>query len=153
MPRVFHARRVIHHQPRRFDFSRHLRDLELDALKLADRLAELFAFLRIFDGVLPGAAGHSSHLRSDADAAFVQSLDRDLVAFAHFAQHVGFRHRQSSRISSQVDDARIPSLSSFLPTVNPGKFFLDEEGRDAFVSGRGIDGGKEHERVRLPCHW
>ena len=34
-----------------------------------------------------------------------------------------FGTRQSSRINSQVEDARIPSLSSFLPTVNPEKFF------------------------------
>src|ERR1700732_3123553 len=34
-----------------------------------------------------------------------------------------FGTRQSSRISSQVEEARIPSLSSFLPTVNPGKLF------------------------------
>ena len=29
--------------------------------------------------------------------------------------------RQPSRISSQVDEARMPSLSSFLPTWKPGK--------------------------------
>ena len=28
---------------------------------------------------------------------------------------------QSSRISSQVEEARMPGLSSFLPTRNPGK--------------------------------
>ena len=31
--------------------------------------------------------------------------------------------RQSSRINSQVEEARMPSLSSFLPTVNPGNSF------------------------------
>ena len=44
-----------------------------------------------------------------------------------------------------MDDARIPSLSSFLPTVNPGKILLDQERGDALVAGRGIDRGEQHE--------
>ena len=39
----------------------------------------------------------------------------------------------------------MPSLSSFLPTVNPGKFFFDNERGDALVSRRGIDRGEENE--------
>ena len=63
----------------------------------------------------------AEHLRADADAAFVQRLDRDLVALADLAEHVRARGTwQSSRTSSHVLDARMPSLSSFWPTVKPG---------------------------------
>ena len=39
----------------------------------------------------------------------------------------------------------MPSLSSFLPTVKPGKFFLHDERRDALVSGRRIDRRQQDE--------
>ena len=38
------------------------------------------------------ALGQAEHLRADADAAFVQRLDRDLVALADFAEHLRLRH-------------------------------------------------------------
>ena len=54
---------------------------------------------------------------------------------------------QSSRISSLVEEARMPSLSSFLPTVNPGKLFFDEEGGDALVSSGRIERGEQNEQT------
>ena len=66
------------------------------------------------------ALGEPEHLRADADAPFVERLDRDLVAFADLAEHARVGTRQSSKSNSQVLLARMPSLSSFLPTVNPG---------------------------------
>ena len=90
--RIFHAGGVVDHEPGGFDLGGHLRNLELDALEIGERLAELFALLRVFGGELPGAARDADHLRADADAAFVQSFDRDLVAFAGLAEHVFFGH-------------------------------------------------------------
>ena len=43
----------------------------------------------------------------------------------------------------------MPSLSSFLPTVNPGKPALDEERRDAAVAGVRVDVGEHDEEVGL----
>ena len=43
----------------------------------------------------------------------------------------------------------MPSLSSFLPTVNPGKVLLDDERGDAFVSGGRIDRGQQDEHSRF----
>src|SRR5208337_1190952 len=42
----FHARAVIDHQTCSFDFCGHLRNLELDTLKIGDRFAECLAFER-----------------------------------------------------------------------------------------------------------
>jgi len=38
--------------------------------------------------VVPGAYGETQHLRADADAAFVQRFDGDLVALAALAEQV-----------------------------------------------------------------
>ena len=38
------------------------------------------------------ALREADHLRADADAPFVQRLDRDLVALADLAEHVRARH-------------------------------------------------------------
>ena len=43
----------------------------------------------------------------------------------------------------------MPSLSSFLPTVNPANAPLDQEGRDALVAGGGIDRREHDEQVGL----
>ena len=36
----------------------------------------------------PGSFGETQHLRADADAAFIEGLDGDLVALAALAQQV-----------------------------------------------------------------
>ena len=56
---------------------------------------------------------------------------------------------QLSRISSVVEDARMPSLSSFLPTENPSKLLFDDKRRDAFVARVRIDGRKQQKDLRF----
>src|SRR6266850_2268307 len=58
-------------------------NLKLNALKIGDGLSERLALLRVFHGVLPGAARYAEHLRANADASFIQGFDGNLVAFAH----------------------------------------------------------------------
>ena len=84
-------------------------------------LPELLALGRVGEGVVEGALGGTDHLGADPDAALVERLDRDLVALADLADDVLLGTRTSSRISSQVELARMPSLSSFLPTSKPSK--------------------------------
>jgi len=62
-------------------------------------------------------------LCADADAAFVESLDGDLIAFAGSPRTFYFGTRQSSRISSQVEEARMPSLIFFLSDGESGEIF------------------------------
>jgi hypothetical protein len=61
----------------------------LHGLELGDGLAELAALLAVLGGVGPGAGGEAEELRGDADAAFVEGFDGDLVAFADLAKDVG----------------------------------------------------------------
>ena len=71
------------------------------------------------------ACPHAPHaspqqLRRNPDPPFVQRLNRNLVPLAHFAQNI--RDWDAAIIQQQLrtwDDARIPSLSSFLPTLKP----------------------------------
>ena len=57
------------------------------------------------------AARQPDHLRPDRDPALVQRLDRDLVALARpRPARWPCGTRQLSRISSQVDEARMPEL-------------------------------------------
>ena len=71
---------------------RHAGELELDALEVRDRLAELLPFLCVPYGMFERAGRQAEHLRADADASFVECLDRDLVTLAGFAEHVFLRH-------------------------------------------------------------
>ena len=73
------------------------RELILHGLELGDRLAELLPLLDVRDGVIERALRQADHLRADADAPFVQRLDRDLVALADLAEHVGAAARGSRR--------------------------------------------------------
>src|SRR4029453_13465481 len=62
------------------------------ALEVGSRLADLLAFLHVGDRVIERALREAEHLRADADAAFVERLDRDLVALADLAEDLRFRH-------------------------------------------------------------
>ena len=86
-----------------------------------------------------------SHLRADADAAFVQRLDGDLVALADFAEHVRFRHAavfENQLAGGRRADAELVFL---LADGEAGEVALDEERGDAVVAGLGIDGGEDDE--------
>ena len=105
--------------------------------------------LRVLAGVFPGAAGQADHLRADADAAFVQRLDRDLVALAGFAEHVLFGNTaifENQFAGGRSADAELVFL---LADGESGEVFLDEERRDALVARRGIDRGEENEEAGL----
>jgi hypothetical protein len=43
-----------------------------------------------------------------------------------------------------VDEARMPSLSSFFPTLKPTKVLLNNEGRDSLVTFSRIEIGKNY---------
>jgi hypothetical protein len=120
LSRFFHARGVVDHEPRGFDVDGHFRELELDRLEFRDRFTKLLALFAISEGGFKRSLGEPDHLRTDADSAFIKRFDRDFVSLPNFANDIGAGTRTSSRINSQVELARMPSLSSFLPTLKPG---------------------------------
>ena len=110
------------------------------------RFAELLALTAYFAGEFPSAAGQADHLRADADAAFVQRFDGDLVALAGLAQHVFFGHAAVFENQFAGGRGADAELVFFLANGKSGKIFFDQKCGDAFVSGGGIDGGEEHKQ-------
>lgn len=106
-------------------------------LVVADGLAKLLALVGVRHGLVKGALGETDHLRGNADAALVEDLDRVLVALALLADEVLERDPDLVKIDSalrqisfavcatqgaQVDEARMPSLISFLAISTPCAF-------------------------------
>src|SRR5262249_41591817 len=123
--------------------------LMLHRLELADRLAELFALARVLDRVVERALRESEHLRADADAPFVQCLDRDLVALADFAEDVAAR--DAALLEDQLARAAgaNPELVLLLADAEAVEAALDEERGDAAVARLGIGVGKDDEKAGL----
>ena len=95
------------------------------------------------------ALREADHLRADADAAFVQRLDRDLVALADLAEHVRARHAavfEDQLAGAARADAELVFL---LADREPGEPALDDERRDAAVAGGRIDRREDDEEVGL----
>ena len=95
--------------------------------------------------VLPRAARDAQHLRADADAAFVQSFNGNLVTLADFSEHVllgNFAIFQNQFASGRGADAQ---LVFFLADRESGKILFDDESGDALVPSRRITRGEEHE--------
>ena len=117
---VLEAGGVVHHQPGRLDFGGDLGQLKLHRLELGDGAAELLPLLDVLHRMVEGSLGKPHHLGADPDPSLVQGLDGDLVALAELSSTFSPGTRTSSSTSSVVDEARIPSLSSFFPTEKPG---------------------------------
>ena len=82
------------------------------------------------------ALREADHLRADADAAFVERLDGDLVALADLAEDV--RRRHAALLEQQLAGAARADaeLVFLLADREPGEAALDEERGDAAVARR-----------------
>jgi len=83
-------------------------------------MAESHALLRPGERGFKRALRDAGGLRGDADAAAIESGERDFVAFAFIADAVGAGTSQSVKTSSQQAVALMPSFFSSLPTLKPG---------------------------------
>ncbi len=119
----------------------------MDGLELCDGFTELAALLGVFGGVAPGSGGEAEELGGDADAAFVEGLDGDLVAFADFAEDVGGGNAAVVEEELAGGGGADAELVFFLADGEAWRVALDEEGRDALVAGRGVDGGEDDEEA------
>src|SRR5262249_40047087 len=105
-PRVFKPRRVINHQPRRFELGCGLGQLKLHGLKPGDLLTKLPALLRIVDRVVEGTLRYSDHLSSDANSTFVERFNCYFVTSPRlpedvlFLPHAVFEDKFASRARS-----------------------------------------------------
>jgi hypothetical protein len=76
-----------------------------------------------------GTARDAERERRNRDPPAIEHLHRVNEAVPDLAEHVRVGTRQSSRISSAVSEARMPSLFSFLPGGSRA-IHLDGEGGD-----------------------
>src|SRR4051812_19054019 len=121
----------------------------LHSLKLRDRFAELPSLLRVADRVIQSALRETDHLGADADPAFVQRLDGDLVSLADLAEHV--RGGYAAVFEDELARAARtnPELVLLLAHREPRERSLDDEGGDPAVAGRRIDRGEHDKDVGL----
>src|SRR2546423_8944265 len=146
---VLHARGVVDQKARGLDVGRHLRELELDGLELVDRAPELRALRRVRERVFERAARESDHLRADADAPLVESLDGDFISAAYFAEHVLLRHAAGVEDYLGRRGGADAELVLLLADRKALELFLDDEGRDAVASRLRVRVGEDYEESGL----
>src|SRR5262249_26353126 len=148
-PGILQSGRVVDHQSRRFKLYGHLGNLKLNGLKFTYRFPELHALFRIGDCVFERASGKADHLSAYSDAAFVESLDCDLVSFPDFAEHILFRH--AAIFEKQFASRRSANTEFvfFLAHAETFESALDHKGRDAFIARRRIGVGEYDEDIGL----
>jgi hypothetical protein len=144
LARISQARGVVDHQPRRLDVDGHARQLELDALEVGNRLAELLALLGVFDGVIERALRQADHLRANPDAPLVQGFDGDLVALAGLAEDAVLRHQTVFEQQLAGAAGADAEFVLFLADREPLGAALDDERGDAAIPGLRVD-VREHE--------
>jgi hypothetical protein len=119
----------VEQQPGRFQLARHVREAELQGLKLLQLLAELPAGQQVVPRHRHGSPGRAQGTGADVHPAAVEAHHGDLEALALFAQAVGDRHGcvlqatgtvASSRITMAVGWLCQPSFFSGLPKLSPG---------------------------------
>src|SRR5260370_27233162 len=141
---------VIHQLARRLDLGRHLRELEPDRLELGDRLAELHALLRVFDGVLEPAAGEPDRARRGMPARLLQPLRHGVeraafLAYQAFASNPAIVERELEGLPAEIADLRY--RIALAPFRQRAARLLDQEGAQAEMPAMivGRLGGARHE--------
>ena len=127
----------------------HIRDLERDALLLADRLAELDAFLGVFHRGLVGALGDAKSLGSNADAAAVQGGHGDLEALSFLAEQVLLRHLHVIEIQLTCGGGTDAELVIVFLKSEALPALFHDQGADAAGADAGSGHGEDHVGVRL----
>src|SRR6185436_7931453 len=114
-------------------------ELELHALERGDGVPELLSFLRIGRRVIERPLGKPEHLRTNANPAFIQRLDGDLVALADFAEDTVYRHcavLEDQLTGAAGADAELVFL---LANREAGRTAVDQERRDPAIAGVRVD--------------
>src|SRR6266704_3175783 len=83
---------LINEEARGLHLSGHVGKLELDGLKFADGLTELFALLRVFYGGVERSLRHAERERGDGDASTVKNFEAADEAFAFRTEKIFARH-------------------------------------------------------------
>src|SRR5438270_318688 len=99
--------------------------------------------------MLQRAARESDHLRADAYAPLVQSLDGDFISAAYFAEHVLLRHAAGVEDYLGRRGGAYAELVLLLADREAFETFLDDEGRDAAVARIRVRVGEDDKDAGL----
>lgn len=126
-----------------FDFDVHVGEHPLDGLKFADGFAEGFAGAGVFDGFVESGLGETDSLRGDADAAVIESGERDSEALALFAKAIF--GGDETIVEKNFDGGR-RALAHFVfvaADFKAGGVGFDEESGNSLPSRGGIGFGED----------
>src|SRR5205807_873393 len=108
---------------------RHIRQLELDRLKLADRFAELPPLLRISHRGIERSARHPQAQRSNRDPSAIQHPHRILESIAFIANHALGRNLTIFKDQLRGIASPEPQLVLFSARPKPGCSLLHYKSR------------------------
>src|SRR5690349_9468834 len=138
--------RSIDQKLRRFQVYRHLGQLELNALKLGERMPELLPAARIGDRFGQGSASEPDGARADRASQNVQSLQSNFQPASFGPEQAILRHETVIK-PEDTDGVRGQQTSFFLDAKTSGIRF-DQKSADAFRLGAGIRGREKNVDLR-----
>mmetsp|Transcript_107946 Transcript_107946/g.300101 ORF Transcript_107946/g.300101 Transcript_107946/m.300101 type:complete len:273 (+) Transcript_107946:390-1208(+) len=146
---LLQPRRVVHQEPRGLDFHPRPGVLELHALEVRHRPAELLPRANVPQRIVVGALGEANHLGADADAALVEEADGHLIPLADLAQHRARGHATGVEVQLAGRRGADAQLVLLLADLQAGVVALHHKSRDAAVRFRRIGIGEDDEEPRL----
>src|SRR5215470_10717972 len=141
---VFHPGRAQGEQSRRVDLHGHVGEFELDSLEVEDRLAELFALLRVFQGRFVRALRYAERQRGYRDAPAVQNLHGVDEAAPGLANQVLFWNPAILKDHRGGLRGAHAELVLFLAGDETFGLPLDDEGADAARTHLAV-GDRDHD--------
>src|SRR5215470_8540824 len=135
---------AIEEKLRTLELDRHIGELPLQALKLAQRSAELLARLRMFACPVEGITSQRKRARGVADALDVEA--RHLLFEAARAEQQVI-DRDAAIVEMQLAPFFTAHESRRLPDVKAGCPALDDDGADAADAGPETEVNQENRRI------
>src|SRR5215813_8882458 len=148
-PRIFHRGSTQCEQTRRIDFSRHVRELPLDRLKVGDWTPKLLALFRIFKCSLEGTLGDAEGESSDGDSSTIEHTHRVDESIAFFSYEIlrgndaVFEDEFCSVASTQAKFVFFPPWTKTLGA------FLHDESRESMRACCAIGDGDDYGNIRI----
>src|SRR5580698_1997375 len=93
--------------------------------------------------------GEPQHLAANGDSAFIECFNRDLIAFAEFAENGARGNLDVVQNQFGSRGRANAKLVFFFAHLEAGRISLDQETSDAFVAGGRVDGSENQKKAGL----
>ena len=90
---------VVNHQPRRFQFGRHIREFKLQRLEIGEPLPELLPHQKVRACYIQAGCSRTEGTGGDIDAPTIEASHRDTESLAFRADTVGHWHAAILKIN------------------------------------------------------